>query len=165
GVDEAIESPPERVAILVSGSQGEPNSALARLSDGQYKQLKVGDGDGIILSSRIIPGNERSVQALLNRLAKRGASIHYGERAQVHASGHAYRDELRTMIQLCRPRYFVPVHGEFRHLDEHRRLAAESGMPLDHCFLLEDGDVLEIDDGGARTGERVIAGRVLVDGL
>jgi len=164
-LDEAIESPPERLAILISGSQGEANSALARLSDGQYKQLKVGDGDGIILSSRIIPGNERSVQALLNRLAKRGASIHYGERAHVHVSGHAYRSELRTMIELCRPRYFVPVHGEFRHLDEHRRLAAESGIPLDHCFLLEDGDVLEIDDGGARTGERVIAGRVLVDGL
>jgi ribonuclease J len=163
-LDEAISGPPGRATILISGSQGEANSALARVSDGQFKQLKVEPGDGIVLSSRIIPGNERSVQALLNRLAKRGASIHYGLRAQVHVSGHAYREELRSLIQLVRPKYFVPVHGEFRHLEEHRKLAAETGLPLDHCVLLEDGDVLELDDGGLRTGERVIAGRVLVDG-
>ncbi len=163
-LEEALCTAPGRVTVLVSGSQGEPNSALARLSDDQYKQLRVGPGDAVILSSRIIPGNERSVHALLNRLAKRGAAIHHGERARAHVSGHAYRDELRTMIRLARPKYFVPVHGEYRQLDEHRRLAADAGMPLDRCFLLEDGDVLEIVDGSARTGERVIAGRVLVDG-
>ncbi|HZR83771.1 MAG TPA: ribonuclease J [Candidatus Binatia bacterium] len=165
GLDEACRLDARATTVLISGSQGEPTSALARLSDGQYKQLTVGEGDAVILSSRIIPGNERSVHALLNRLSKRGAEIHYGSRAGVHVSGHAYRSELRTMLQLVRPRYFVPVHGEYRQLEEHRRLAADTGLvPLDRCLLLEDGDVLEIDDAGARTGERVVVGRVLVDG-
>jgi ribonuclease J len=163
-LEEACRLPAHDVTVLISGSQGEPTSALARLSDGQYKQLAISPGDAVILSSRVIPGNERSVHALLNRLAKRGAVVHSGERAQVHVSGHAYRDELRTMIQLTRPKYFIPVHGEYRQLDEHRRLAGATGMPLDRCFLLEDGDVLELDDKGPRLGERVIAGRVLVDG-
>ncbi|MEW6269893.1 MAG: ribonuclease J [Thermodesulfobacteriota bacterium] len=163
-LDDALRLPPRDVTVLISGSQGEPTSALSRLSDGQYKQLTVSPGDAVILSSRVIPGNERSVHALLNRLAKRGAVIHSGERAQVHVSGHAYREELRTMIQLVEPRHFIPVHGEYRQLDEHRRLAAEMGIPLDRCHLLEDGDVLEFDDGGVRRGERVVAGRVLVDG-
>ena len=163
-LEEAIRAEPDQVTILISGSQGEPNAALSRLSDGQFKQLTVSPGDAILLSSRVIPGNERSVQALLNRLSKRGATIHYGERANVHVSGHAYRDELRTMIALTRPKYFVPVHGEYRHLDEHRRLAADAGIPLDRCVLLEDGDVLEIHESGIRTGEKIVAGRVLVDG-
>lgn len=163
--DEAMRIEPGKVTVLISGSQGEPTSALARLSDGQFKQLTIGDGDAVILSSRVIPGNERSVHSLLNRLAKRGAHVHSGDREGVHVSGHAYRDELRTMIQLVRPKYFVPVHGEYRHLVEHRRLAADTGLlPLDRCLLLEDGDVLEIDDAGVRTGEKVVAGRVLVDG-
>ena len=163
-LEEACRLPAHDVTVLISGSQGEPTSALARLSDGQFKQLAISPGDAVILSSRVIPGNERSVHALLNRLAKRGAVVHSGERAQVHVSGHAYRDELRTMIQLTKPKYFIPVHGEYRQLDEHRRLAGATGMPLDRCFLLEDGDVLELDDQGPRLGERVIAGRVLVDG-
>lgn len=163
-LDDALKLPPREVTVLIAGSQGEPTSALARLSDGQYKQLTISPGDAVILSSRIIPGNERSVHALLNRLAKRGAIIHTGERAQVHVSGHAYRDELREMIRLVQPKYFVPVHGEYRQLEEHRRLAVETGMPRDRCFLLEDGDVLEIDETGPRLGERVVAGRVLVDG-
>ena len=163
--DEAMRIDPRLLTVLISGSQGEPTSALSRLSDGQFKQLTVGEGDAVILSSRVIPGNERSVHSLLNRLAKRGAQIHTGDREGVHVSGHAYRDELRTMIQLVRPRFFVPVHGEYRHLTEHRRLAADTGLiPLDRCILLEDGDVLEIDDAGAHTGEKVVAGRVLVDG-
>lgn len=155
---------PSEVTVLISGSQGEPTSALARLSDGQFKQLTITPGDAVILSARVIPGNERSVHALLNRLAKRGADIHHGDRVQIHVSGHAYRDELRTVIKLARPRYFVPVHGEYRQLDAHRRLAIEMGMAEDHCVLIEDGDVLEIDEGGVRRGERVVAGRVLVDG-
>jgi ribonuclease J len=162
-LDEAMRRPSRSVTVLVSGSQGEPNSALTRVSEGRFKNLAVEPGDGVVLSSRIIPGNERSVHALLNRLSRHGASVHRGERAGVHVSGHAYREELRQLIRLVRPRYFVPVHGEYRQLDEHRRLAAETGMALDHCFLLEDGDVLELDASGATRGERVVAGRVLVD--
>lgn len=163
-LEDVLRMDPREVTVLISGSQGEPNSALSRLSDGQFRQLSVGEGDAVILSSRVIPGNERSVHALLNRMARRGAEIHEGSRTGVHVSGHAYREELRTMIRLAKPRYFVPVHGEFRHLDEHRRLAIDTGLPADRCILLEDGDVLEIDEHGIRTGERVVAGRVLVDG-
>jgi ribonuclease J len=162
-LDEAMRRPPPQVTVLISGSQGEPNSALTRLSEGRFKNLSIEPGDGVVLSSRIIPGNERGVYALLNRLSRHGASVHRGERAGVHVSGHAYRDELRQLIRLVRPRYFVPVHGEHRQLDEHRRLAADTGIALDHCFLLEDGDVLELDASSANLGERVVAGRVLVD--
>jgi ribonuclease J len=162
-LDEAMRRPPNQITVLVSGSQGEPNSALTRISEGRFKTLSVDPGDGVVLSSRIIPGNERSVQGLMNRFARRGASLHRGERVGVHVSGHAYRDELQHLIQIVRPRYFVPVHGEYRQLDEHRRLAAASGVPLDHCFLLEDGDVLELDEAGATLGEKVETGRVLVD--
>jgi ribonuclease J len=162
-LDEVMRRPPRTVTVLISGSQGEPNSALSRLSDGRFKNLSVEPGDGVVLSSRIIPGNERSVHALLNRLSRHGASVHRGERAGVHVSGHAYRDELRELIRLVRPRYFIPVHGEYRQLEEHRRLAADTGIPLDRCVLLEDGDVLEIDESGTTRGERVVAGRVLVD--
>lgn len=162
-IDEAMRRPPSQVTVLVSGSQGEPTSALSRLSEGRFKTLTVDPGDGVVLSSRIIPGNERSVHALMNRFARRGLSLHRGERLGVHVSGHAYRDELKQLIQLVRPRYFVPVHGEYRQLDEHRRLAADSGVPLDRCFLLEDGDVLELDENGATLGEKVETGRVLVD--
>jgi ribonuclease J len=163
-VNQAMALPASATAFLVTGSQGEPRAALSRASEGRFKALEVGPGDGIILSSRTIPGNERSVHALLNRFARLGANIHQGHDAHVHVSGHAYRDELREMIKIARPRYFLPVHGEYRHLAAHRDLAADMGIPRDHIFLLEDGDVLEIDDAGPRTGEKVPVGRVLVDG-
>jgi len=163
GVDQAMQLPAADTALLVTGSQGEPRAALSRASEGRFKKLEVAPGDGIILSSRVIPGNERSVHGLLNRFAKLGATIHQGHDAHVHVSGHAYRGELREMIALAKPRYFVPVHGEYRHLAAHRELAVDMGLPRDHTFVLEDGDVLEIDDAGARTGEKVPVGRVLVD--
>ena len=160
---EAMQLPPGKVTVLVSGSQGEPNSALTRISEGRFKNVTLSPGDGVILSSRVIPGNERGVHGLLNRIAKSGASLHRGDREGVHVSGHAYRDELQTLLRLVKPEYFVPVHGEYRHLASHRTLAAESGVAREKCLLLEDGDVLELDAGGARTGERVVAGRVLLD--
>jgi len=163
-IDEAMSVSPSEVAILISGSQGEPSSALSRASEGRFKNLSISPGDGVILSSRVIPGNERAVHSLLNRFARLGASVHHGHESGVHVSGHAYREELRTIIKLTKPRYFVPVHGEYRHLALHRELAGEMGIPLDRCFLLEDGDVLEIDDTGPHTGEKIPAGRVLVDG-
>lgn len=162
-VDQAMQLPASATALLVTGSQGEPRAALSRASEGRFKKLEVEPGDGVILSSRVIPGNERSVHGLLNRFAKLGATIHQGHDSHVHVSGHAYKSELREMIKITKPKYFVPIHGEFRHLAAHRDLAAEMGMPLDHIFVLEDGDVLELDDTGAHTGETVPVGRVLVD--
>ncbi len=164
GTDQLEALPRGATTVVISGSQGEPNSALNRLSEGQFRGLDVAPGDGVIFSSRTIPGNERPVHALLNRLSKRGAEIHRGERDHVHVSGHAHREELRTLITLVKPRYFVPIHGEYRHLAEHRRLAVESGMDGGACFVLEDGDVLEIEGKSVKRGERVVAGRVAVDG-
>ncbi|MDG2306177.1 MAG: ribonuclease J [Candidatus Binatia bacterium] len=161
---QAMQLPANDIALLVTGSQGEPRAALSRASEGRFKNLDIAPGDGVILSSRVIPGNERSVHGLLNRFAKLGATIHQGHDSQVHVSGHAYKDELREMIQITKPKYFVPVHGEYRHLAAHRDLAADMGIPRDHIFLLEDGDVLELEDAGPVTGERVPVGRVLVDG-
>jgi len=130
-----------------------------------HKQVTLEPGDTVILSSRIIPGNERAISSLVNHLYRRGAVVHYGRTSSVHVSGHASQEELKLVLNLVRPRHFVPVHGEYRHLVRHVRLATEVGIPRESCHLLEDGDVLELDAAGvARRGERVTAGRVFVDG-
>jgi ribonuclease J len=133
-----------------------------------HKHVALEPGDTVILSSRIIPGNERAISSLVNHLYRRGAIVHYDRTARVHVSGHASQEELKLVLNLVRPRHFVPVHGEYRHLVRHVRLAVEVGVPAERCHLLEDGDVLELQDTGgvldARRGERVNAGRVFVDG-
>jgi ribonuclease J len=156
--------PRERVALLTAGSQAEAASALVRMAMDAHKQAKIEPGDTVILSSRIIPGNERAISSLVNHLYRRGAVVHYDRTAHVHVSGHASQEELKLVLNLVRPRHFVPVHGEYRHLVRHARLASETGVPSSHCHLLEDGDVLEIDAAGARLADRVPAGRVFVDG-
>jgi ribonuclease J len=129
-----------------------------------HKLVRVEPGDAVVLSSRIIPGNERAISSLVNHLYRRGAVVYYDRVARVHVSGHASQEELKLVLNLVRPRHFVPVHGEYRHLVRHQRLAMEVGIPAAGCHLLEDGDVLELDDAGARRAERVTAGRVFVDG-
>jgi ribonuclease J len=156
--------PPERVTVLTSGSQGEPLSALMRVSMGDHGQVKMAPGDTVILSSRIIPGNERPISNMINHMYRRGAKVVTARNAGVHVSGHASQDELALMLNLVRPRYFVPVHGEYRHLSEHVRLARSVGLAEDATLLLEDGQVLEIEAAGARRSEPVSAGRVFVDG-
>jgi ribonuclease J len=126
--------------------------------------VSLAPGDTVVLSSRIIPGNERAISSLVNHLYRRGAIVYYDRIAHVHVSGHASQEELKLMLNLVTPRYFVPVHGEYRHLVRHIRLATEVGVPAERCHLLEDGDVLELDQSGARRGDRVTAGRVFVDG-
>jgi ribonuclease J len=160
----AADLPRDRVAIITSGSQAEAASALVRIAMDAHKQVHLEPGDSVVLSSRIIPGNERAISSLVNHLYRRGAIVHYDRLAGVHVSGHAAQEELKLVLNLVRPRDFVPVHGEYRHLVSHLRLAAEVGIPRERCHLLEDGDVLEVDAGGARRGERVTAGRVFVDG-
>jgi ribonuclease J len=160
----AAELPRERVAIITAGSQAEAASALVRIAMDAHKQVTIAPGDTVVLSSRIIPGNERAISSLVNHLYRRGAVVYYDRIAPVHVSGHASQEELKLVLNLVQPRYFVPVHGEYRHLVRHQRLAAEVGIPAERCHLLEDGDVLELDAEGARRGERVTAGRVFVDG-
>jgi ribonuclease J len=160
----ARDLPRERVALITAGSQAEAASALVRIAMDAHKQVTLEPGDTVVLSSRIIPGNERAIASLVNHLYRRGAIVHYGRTTPVHVSGHAAQEELKLVLNLVRPRHFVPVHGEYRHLVRHVRLAVEVGVPAAACHLLEDGDVLELDGAEARRADRVTAGRVFVDG-
>jgi len=163
-LDAARDLPPERVTLLTAGSQAEAASALVRIGMDDHKLVTLAPGDTVVLSARVIPGNERAISSLVNHLYRRGATVYYDRMARVHVSGHASQEELKLVLNLVRPEHFVPVHGEYRHLVRHCRLAAEVGVPPERCHLLEDGDVLELDAAGARRGERVSAGRVFVDG-
>ena len=156
--------PPDHLTFLTTGSQGEPLSVLHRVALDDHKTIKVAPGDTVILSSKFIPGNEKTISNLINHLYRRGAEVHYEKVSEIHVSGHASQEELKTMLQLTRPRYFVPIHGEYRHLVKHRRLAQDVGMPEENCFILEDGDVLELTAHGAHKIEPIAVGRVFVDG-
>ena len=163
-LEELAEMPAARQVILSTGSQGEPNSALSLMAAGEHKYFQVGSGDLVILSSRVIPGNERTVGRVINGLYRRGAEVLYEDNAFVHVSGHASQEDLKQMITLTRPRYFLPVHGEYRHLLGHARLAAEAGLPAERVFLIEDGAALEVTKTAATVASGFPAGRVLVDG-
>jgi ribonuclease J len=153
-----------KLVFLASGSQGEPLSALAKLAADTHPQVHVERNDVVVLSSRFIPGNERTINTLVNNLFKRGAEVLYDAIAPVHVSGHASRDELIELIRLVRPANFVPIHGEYRHLKRHHALAIEAGVPEANCFLLEDGAALVMEHGELRRGRTVTAGRIVADG-
>jgi ribonuclease J len=153
-----------RLSYLASGSQGEPLSALSRLASDTHPRVHIETGDTVVLSSRFIPGNEKTINTLVNRLFKQGADVVYDAiEPAVHVSGHACRDELAEMISLARPRCFVPIHGEYRHLRRHFALAIECGVEPRNCFLLEDGDSLVISDSGVHRGAAVESGRVMIE--
>jgi len=164
GISELETLRPHEVTVLTSGSQGEPLSALTRISMGDHGQVRMEGGDVVVLSSRIIPGNEKSIGNMINHMYRRGAVVVDSKTAQVHVSGHASRDELAMMLNLVRPRYFVPIHGEYRQLAHHLHLACSVGIAAENVFQLENGQTLEIDRHGARRGEPIPAGRVFVDG-
>jgi ribonuclease J len=155
---------PEEVLILISGTQGEPMSALSRAAVDNHKHARIERGDTVILSSRVIPGNEKSIYRVIDHLCRREANVIYDDGASglIHVSGHGSQEELRLMINLIRPKFFVPVHGDYRHLQRHASLAMEIGVS-DNAFHLEDGDVLELDKSSASKNGRVPAGRVLLD--
>lgn len=156
---------PHTVTLLTTGSQGEPLSALSQIAVGDHKRIQLEAQDTVILSSRVIPGNERTIARLIDHLSRRGAEVYYEAIACVHVSGHAAQDELRLMLNLVRPQYFVPIHGEYRFLARHCELAREVGVDPNNVFLLEDGQVLEIQAQEAHLTGSVPAGRVFVDGL
>jgi ribonuclease J len=159
------EYPPEEVLILCTGSQGEPLSALVRIAYGDHPAVRVEAGDTVIISAKPVPGNELRVHDAINQLARRGAEVLHQEIAPVHVSGHGNSEELRTMLGLVRPRGVMPVHGEFRMLAAHARLAREGGVPEDRIVLAENGSVVELEDGVARIVDRIEAGVTFVDGL
>jgi len=161
---EAQRLKPSEVCYLLTGSQGEPRSALSRIAFQNMRGVEPGVGDAVIFSSKVIPGNERPIGAVIDQLYRLGCEVYYPRFARAHVSGHACKEELRTMLELVRPEYFVPVHGEFRNLVHHARLAVETGVAEHKTIRMTDGDVLEISDDGARRAGTVTAGRVLIDG-
>ena len=156
---------PADVVVMCTGSQGEPLSALARMANGDHKTVQVERGDTVIIAATPVPGNEKAVSRVINRLAKAGAILKHKGNAQVHVSGHAASEELKVMLNLVQPRFFMPIHGETRHLVAHARLAHDIGMYDEDVFVLDNGDCLELDEAGARVTERVEHGVVYVDGL
>lgn len=154
----------EEVVIITTGSQGEPMSVLSRIATGEHKHIKVKDGDTVILSAKIIPGNERSIGKIINHLFRRGANVIYEKVSEIHVSGHASKEELKLMLNLVRPKYFMPIHGEYRHLSYHAILAEKVGIPKENIFILQNGDVLEISASGIAKDSKVNVGRVFIDG-
>ncbi len=156
---------PSKVTVLISGTQGEPMSALSRVAVDNHKQISITPGDMVVLSSRIIPGNEKTIFRMIDHLSKRGADVLYGSmNPPLHVSGHGSMEELRLVLNLVRPRYFVPIHGEYRQLAKHARLAEHlRNVGLEETFICETGDVLELDQRGARKAGRVTVGRICID--
>ena len=157
--------PPEQVVLMTTGSQGEPTSALVRIANEEHRDVSIMAGDTVVISATPIPGNELPVSRTIDNLLRQGARVLYDRIATVHVHGHASQEELKLVLSLVKPRYFVPVHGEYRHLNAHAQLAWDMGTGKDGIFVLEDGDVLEIGPEGASTGERIKAGPIYVDGI
>ena len=165
GVEEMRRLPPSALAIVTTGSQGEPTSALTRMANGSHRHVDIVEGDTVVLSANAIPGNEQAVARNVDNLFRQGARVLYNRAENVHVRGHASQEELKIVQSVLQPEYFVPVHGEYRHLVTHARLAERVGVPPGNAFVLTDGDVLEIDDDEARLAGRVDASYVYIDGL
>ena len=157
--------PPEQVILMTTGSQGEPTSALVRIAKQEHRHVSIMAGDTVIVSATPIPGNELAVSHTIDNLLRQGAKVLYDRIATVHVHGHASQEELKLVLRLVRPRYFVPVHGEYRHLTAHAQLAWDLDVANDGIFVMEDGDVLELSESGSRMEEHISAGPIFVDGL
>ena len=153
-----------RIVIVTTGSQGEPMSALARMAMGDHKHIKIREDDTIVLSSKSIPGNEKAIASIINNLYRFGANVIYEKISHIHVSGHAFQEELKLMINLTKPQYFIPIHGEYRHLTHHMRLAQSVGVPREKILLAENGQVIGFDEEGGRLMDQIPTGRVLIDG-
>ncbi|MCE1252117.1 MAG: ribonuclease J [Anaerolineae bacterium] len=163
-IDQALGLPADQVTIMCTGSQGEPSSILGRLSTGTYRSFSIQEGDTVILSSKAIPGNEEAVYRTINRLFERGANVIYEDIAPVHVSGHASQEEIKLLINLVRPKYLIPIHGEMRHRRQHANLAREMGIPAENIMIVDNGQVIELLDGTLYEGDRVCTSQVFVDG-
>jgi len=156
--------PKEQVCMITTGSQGEPMSALSRIAMDDHKQIRLEPGDTVILSSRFIPGNEKTISELINHLYRRGAEVFHENVSEVHVSGHASQEELKLILNLVRPQWFLPIHGEYRHLVQHARLAERVGVTRERCIIMTNGDVVAFSAGEACVLDKVEHGRVFVDG-
>ena len=163
-VGDLAKLPPEETIIVTTGSQGEPMSALARIALEAHKHIHIQKGDLVILSSKFIPGNERAITNVINNLYRLGAEVVYQQVADIHVSGHASQEELKLLLHLTRPRYFIPIHGELRHLIQHHHLARDVGLPEESLLLAKDGDQVRFENGEATINGDIEVGRVFVDG-
>ena len=164
-IDELRNMPHEKVVIVTTGSQGEPTSGLVRIANRDHRHVSIIRGDTVIISASPIPGNESLVNRTIDSLCKQGAQVFYDKVAKVHVHGHASQEELKLVLSLVKPKYFVPVHGEYRHLSFHTQLARHVGIPEENIFVLEDGDILELGPNSGRVTGKVASGNVYVDGL
>jgi ribonuclease J len=164
GIEQVSDFSDDEIIIITTGSQGEPMSALARMASGTHKQIKAMAGDTVILSSKFIPGNEKAIGRIINSLYRKGADVIYEKISDIHVSGHAFREELKLMIKLTKPEYFIPIHGEYRHLILHARLAKGVGLAGDKILLAENGEIIEFDEAGGRLSGSATTGRILIDG-
>jgi ribonuclease J len=164
-IDEIKGLPPEKIVLVTTGSQGEPTSALVRMANRDHRHVNIQRGDTIVLSATPVPGNESLVNRTVDNIFKLGARVIYNKLGQVHVHGHGSQEELKLILSLVKPKFFVPVHGEYRHLSLHARLAESVGIPEENIFVLEDGDVLELNASMARRNGKVGSGHVYVDGL
>jgi ribonuclease J len=163
-LDEVDNLPPQQVVIMATGSQGEPMAVLNRLATNSHRSLSIQDGDTVVLSSHTIPGNEETTHNVINRLFQAGADVYYGPQAQAHVSGHASQEELKLLINMLRPRFFVPVHGELRHLVQHAKLAHRLGIAKQDIAVVENGYLLAFDREQMSIGQRFPGDYVFVDG-
>jgi len=163
-LEEIEKLPPQQVIIMATGSQGEPMAVLNRLATNGHRTLRIQEYDTVLLSSHTIPGNEETTHSLINRLFQRGADVYYGPQAQAHVSGHASQEELKLLINMLRPRFFAPIHGELRHLVQHAKLAHQLGIPKGDIAVVENGYPLTFDGQGMHIGKRVPGDYVFVDG-
>lgn len=163
-LEQALKMKPEKVALMTTGTQGEPSSVMGRLSTGTNRQFEIIPGDTIVLSSHPIPGNDESVYRTINRLFRRGAQVIYDPIAPVHVSGHARQEEMKLLLNMVKPKYFIPIHGELRHLKQHALLAYQVGIPTENVSVVENGQVVEFHNGKMALGERIPGGYVFVDG-
>ncbi len=164
GIQQVSHFSDDEIIVITTGSQGEPMSTLARMASGTHKQIKAKAGDTVILSSKFIPGNEKAIGKIINSLYRKGADVIYEKISDIHVSGHAFREELKLMIKLTKPEYFIPIHGEYRHLILHARLAKEVGIAEDKILLAENGQIIKFDETGGGLSGSATTGRVLIDG-
>jgi ribonuclease J len=164
-MEEINKYPPEKIVVATTGSQGEPMSALTRMATADHRWVGIKPGDTIIISASPIPGNEKLVARTIDLLFKQGAEVIYEKEMGVHVSGHASQEELKFVLNIIKPRYFIPVHGEFRHLMKHAKIAESLGIPRSRIFVAENGQIIEISKKKAHIAGKVTAGKVLVDGL
>lgn len=156
--------PDNQILIITTGSQGEPMSSLTRMAQNTHKDILIKEGDTVILSSRFIPGNERAITSIINSLYRKGAHVIYEKVSDIHSSGHAYQEELKLMLNIVKPKFFIPIHGEYRHLIKHIQLAMGTGLSRENVLIVENGDTICVSNGILELGDKVQTGRILVDG-